>query len=73
MTDKKRGKYPLHYVQYETSMKEQGTKRKMGAKQLQRGTRRVEEMSGKEGKGKESREGTEEYRISLSFMSNAGD
>lgn len=30
-------------------------------------------MSGEKGRGEESREGTEEYRISLSFMSNAGD
>lgn len=28
-------------------------------------------MSGEKGRGEESREGTEEYRISLSFMSNA--
>lgn len=36
------GKKPMHYTQYETSMKEQGTKREMGPKQLQQGMRRRE-------------------------------
>lgn len=40
-------------------MKEQGTKRKRGPKDLEKTTRR--------------RGGVEEYKISLAFMPNAGD
>ncbi len=50
-----------HYKLYEISMKEQGTKGGKGAKRI-----RID--------FKERREGaTEEYRISLAFMPNAGD